>query len=79
MLHDGVREIGIGRWTASGTKPADEIEGLADAFNQRRGIYTIVEQIEQEWEVHRLEERYRDLIDISRDDLSMNGAADSSM
>ena len=68
LLHDGVREIGSGRLDRRlELKTGDEIEGLADAFNQMAtNLQRSFEQIEQRVvDVHRLEEKYRDLIEHS--------------
>ena len=68
LLHDGVREIGSGRLDQRlALKTGDEIEGLAEAFNQMAtNLQRSFGQIEQRMEdVHRLEEKYRDLIEHS--------------
>ncbi|MCX5724446.1 MAG: PAS domain S-box protein, partial [Nitrospirae bacterium] len=68
VLHDGVREIGSGRLEQRlELKTGDEIEGLADAFNlMATNLQRSFGQIEQRMEdVHRLEEKYRDLIEHS--------------
>jgi PAS domain S-box-containing protein len=68
LLHDGVREIGSGRLDRRlELKTGDEIEGLADAFNQMAtNLQQSFAQIEQRVvDVHRLEEKYRDLIEHS--------------
>jgi len=68
LLHDGVREIGTGRLDRRlELKTGDEIEGLADAFNQMaENLQRSFAQIEQRVvDVHRLEEKYRDLIEHS--------------
>jgi PAS domain S-box-containing protein len=68
LLHDGVREIGSGRLDRRlELKTGDEIERLADAFNQMAtNLQRSFAQIEQRMvDVHRLEERYRDLIEHS--------------
>ena len=68
LLHDGVREIGSGRLDRRlELKTGDEIEGLADAFNQMAtNLQRSFGQIEQRVvDVHRLEEKYRDLIEHS--------------
>ncbi len=68
LLHDGVREIGSGRLDRRlELKTGDEIEGLADAFNQMAAnLQRSFAQIEQRMvDVHRLEEKYRDLIENS--------------
>ena len=68
LLHDGVREIGSGRLDRRlELKTGDEIEGLADAFNQMAtNLQRSFEQVEQRVvDVHRLEEKYRDLIEHS--------------
>ena len=67
-LHDGVREIGSGRLDRRlELKTGDEIEGLADAFNQMAAnLQRSFGQIEQRVvDVRRLEEKYRDLIEHS--------------
>src|SRR5262245_9512673 len=68
LLHDGVREIGSGRLDRRlELKTGDEIEGLADAFNQMaQNLQRSFGQIEQRMvDVRRLEEKYRDLIEHS--------------
>ncbi len=68
VLHDGVREIGSGRLERRlELKTGDEIEGLADAFNQMaENLQRSFSQIEQRVvDVRRLEEKYRDLIEHS--------------
>ncbi len=68
VLHDGVREIGSGRLDRRlELKTGDEIEGLASAFNQMaENLQRSFAQIEQRMEdVHRVEEKYRDLIEHS--------------
>jgi PAS domain S-box-containing protein len=68
LLHDGVREIGSGRLDRRlELKTGDEIEGLADAFNQMAtNLQRSFAQIEQRVvDVRRLEEKYRDLIEHS--------------
>jgi PAS domain S-box-containing protein len=68
LLHDGVREIGSGRLERRlELKTGDEIEGLAEAFNQMAtNLQRSFAQIEQRVvDVHRLEEKYRDLIEHS--------------
>jgi PAS domain S-box-containing protein len=68
LLHDGVREIGSGRLERRlELKTGDEIEGLADAFNQMaENLQRSFSQIEQRVvDVRRLEEKYRDLIEHS--------------
>lgn len=68
VLHDGVREIGSGRLDRRlELKTGDEIEGLADAFNQMAtNLQRSFAQVEQRVvDVHRLEEKYRDLIEHS--------------
>jgi len=68
LLHDGVHEIGSGRLDRRlELKTGDEIEGLADAFNQMAtNLQRSFAQIEQRVvDVHRLEEKYRDLIEHS--------------
>ncbi len=68
LLHDGVREIGSGRLDRRlELQTGDEIEGLADAFNQMaENLQRSFAQIEQRVvDVHRLEEKYRDLIEHS--------------
>jgi PAS domain S-box-containing protein len=67
-LHDGVREIGSGQLDRRlELKTGDEIEGLADAFNQMaENLQRSFGQIEQRVvDVRRLEEKYRDLIEHS--------------
>ena len=68
VLHDRVREIGSGRLDRRmELKTGDEIEGLADAFNQMaENLQRSFGQIEQRVvDVRRLEEKYRDLIEHS--------------
>jgi PAS domain S-box-containing protein len=68
LLHDGVREIGGGRLDRRlELKTGDEIEGLADAFNQMaENLQRSFGQIEQRVvDVRRLEEKFRDLIEHS--------------
>jgi PAS domain S-box-containing protein len=68
LLHDGVQEIGSGRLEKRlELKTGDEIERLADAFNQMAAnLERSFGQIEQRMEeVRRLEEKYRDLIEHS--------------
>ena len=68
LLHEGVREIGSGRLDQQlELKTGDEIERLADAFNQMADESArSFEQIEQRMvDVRRLEEKYRDLIEHS--------------
>lgn len=68
LLHDGVQEIGSGRLEQRlELKTGDEIERLAEAFNQMAcNLQRSFGQIEQRMEeVRRLEERYRDLIEHS--------------
>ena len=68
LLHDGVQEIGSGRLEQRlELKTGDEIERLAEAFNQMaRNLQFSFGQIEQRMEdVRQLEERYRDLIEHS--------------
>ena len=68
LLHDGVREIGSGRLDRRlELKTGDEIEGLADAFNQMAtNLQRSFAQIEQRVvDVRHLEEKYRDLIEHS--------------
>ncbi len=68
VLHDGVREIGSGRLDRRlELKTGDEIEGLAEAFNQMaENLQRSFGQIEQRVvDVRRLEEKYRDLIEHS--------------
>ena len=68
LLHDGVREIGSGRLDRRlELKTGDEIEGLAEAFNQMAvNLQRSFAQIEQRVvDVHRLEGKYRDLIEHS--------------
>jgi len=68
LLHDGVQEIGSGRLEKRlELKTGDEIERLADAFNQMAAnLQRSFGQIEQRMgEVRRLEEKYRDLIEHS--------------
>ena len=66
VLHDGVRQIGSGRLEQRlEITTGDEIEGLAQAFNQMASnLQRSFGQIEQRMaEVRRLEEKYRDLIE----------------
>ncbi len=66
VLHDGVQQIGSGRLEQRlELKTGDEIEGLAQAFNQMASnLQRSFGQIEQRMaEVRRLEEKYRDLIE----------------
>ncbi len=68
ILHDGVQDIGSGRLEQRiELKTGDEIERLADAFNQMAAnLQRSFGQIEQRMaDVHRLEEKYRDLIEHS--------------
>ncbi|MDH4327679.1 MAG: PAS domain S-box protein [Nitrospira sp.] len=68
VLHDGVQEIGSGRLEQRlELHTGDEIEGLAQAFNQMASnLQRSFGQIEQRMEdVRRLEEKYRDLIEHS--------------
>ena len=68
LLRDGAREIGSGRLDQRlELKTGDEIEGLADAFNQMAtNLQQSFGQIEQRVvDVRRLEEKYRDLIEHS--------------
>jgi PAS domain S-box-containing protein len=68
LLHDGVQEIGSGRLEQRlELHTGDEIERLADAFNQMAAnLQRSFGQIEQRMvEVRRLEEKYRDLIEHS--------------
>ncbi|HSB44791.1 MAG TPA: PAS domain S-box protein [Nitrospira sp.] len=68
LLHDGVQEIGSGRLEQRlELKTGDEIERLAEAFNQMAAnLQRSFGQIEQRMaDVHRLEEKYRDLIEHS--------------
>src|SRR5262245_26163105 len=68
LLHGGVQEIGSGRLERRlELKTGDEIEELADAFNQMASnLQRSFGQIEQRMkEVRALEERYRDLIEHS--------------
>ncbi|HXH85231.1 MAG TPA: PAS domain S-box protein, partial [Nitrospira sp.] len=68
LLHDGVQEIGSGRLEQRlELKTGDEIERLADAFNQMAAnLQRSFGQIEQRMaEVRQLEEKYRDLIEHS--------------
>lgn len=68
VLHDGVQEIGSGRLDQRlELKTGDEIERLADAFNQMAAnLQRSFGQIEQRMvDVRRLEEKYRDLIEHS--------------
>ncbi|MEK6786855.1 MAG: PAS domain S-box protein [Nitrospirota bacterium] len=66
MLHDGVHQIGSGRLEQRlEIKTGDEIERLAQAFNQMASnLQRSFRQIEQQMtEVRQLEEKYRDLIE----------------
>ena len=66
LLHDGVQEIGSGRLERRlELKTGDEIERLAQAFNQMAcNLQRSFGQIEQRMvEVRQLEEKYRDLIE----------------
>ena len=66
VLHDGVQQIGSGRLEQRlELSTGDEIEGLAQAFNQMASnLQRSFGQIEQRMaEVRRLEEKYRDLIE----------------
>jgi PAS domain S-box-containing protein len=68
LLHGGVQEIGSGRLERRlELKTGDEIEALADAFNQMAtNLQRSFGQIEQRMkEVRALEEKYRDLIEHS--------------
>ncbi|TKS59787.1 MAG: PAS domain-containing sensor histidine kinase [Nitrospira sp.] len=68
LLHDGVQEIGSGRLEQRlELKTGDEIERLAQAFNQMASnLQRSFGQIEQRMvEVRQLEEKYRDLIEHS--------------
>ena len=68
LLHGGVQEIGSGRLERRlEFKTGDEIEALADAFNQMAAnLQKSFGQIEQRMEeVRALEEKYRDLIEHS--------------
>jgi len=68
LLHEGAQEIGSGRLERRlQLKTGDEIEGLADAFNEMASnLQRSFGQIEQRMvEVRRLEEKYRDLIEHS--------------
>jgi PAS domain S-box-containing protein len=68
LLHGGVQEIGSGRLERRlELKTGDEIEALADAFNQMAAnLQKSFGQIEQRMEeVRALEEKYRDLIEHS--------------
>jgi PAS domain S-box-containing protein len=68
LLHGGVQEIGSGRLERRlELKTGDEIEELADAFNQMAvNLQRSFGQIEQRMEeVRLLEEKYRDLIEHS--------------
>ncbi|HEU4685672.1 MAG TPA: PAS domain S-box protein [Nitrospira sp.] len=68
LLHDGAREIGSGRLDQRlKLRTGDEIEGLADAFNEMAvNLQQSFGQIERRMEeVRRLEEKYRDLIEHS--------------
>ncbi|NGZ59574.1 MAG: PAS domain-containing sensor histidine kinase, partial [Nitrospira sp. LK265] len=66
LLHDGVQQIGSGRLEQRvELKTGDEIEGLAQAFNQMASnLQRSFGQLEQRMtEVRQLEEKYRDLIE----------------
>ncbi|MBL8037850.1 MAG: PAS domain S-box protein [Nitrospira sp.] len=66
VLHDGVQQIGSGRLDQRvELKTGDEIEGLAQAFNQMAtNLQLSFGQLEQRIaEVRQLEEKYRDLIE----------------
>jgi PAS domain S-box-containing protein len=66
MLHDGVQQIGSGRLEQRlEIKTGDEIERLAQAFNQMASnLQRSFGEIEQRMtEVRQLEEKYRDLIE----------------
>ena len=66
LLHDGVHEIGSGRLEKRlDLKTGDEIEQLAQAFNQMAcNLQRSFGQIEQRMvDVRKLEEKYRDLIE----------------
>jgi PAS domain S-box-containing protein len=66
VLHDGVRRIGSGQLEQRlEITTGDEIEGLAQAFNQMASnLQRSFGQIQQRMdEVRRLEEKYRDLIE----------------
>ena len=66
VLHDGVQQIGSGRLEQRlEIKTGDEIERLAQAFNQMASnLQRSFGQIEQRMtEVRQLEEKYRDLIE----------------
>jgi PAS domain S-box-containing protein len=68
LLHGGVQEIGSGRLERRlQLKTGDEIEELADAFNQMASnLQRSFAQIEQRMgDVRALEEKYRDLIEHS--------------
>lgn len=68
LLQDGVQEIGSGRLDRRlELKTGDEIERLADGFNQMAAnLQRSFGQIEQRMtDVRRLEEKYRDLIEHS--------------
>ncbi|MGQ0695060.1 MAG: PAS domain S-box protein [Nitrospiraceae bacterium] len=68
LLHDGVQEIGSGRLEQRlELKTGDEIERLAQAFNQMASnLQRSFGQLEQRMaEVRQLEEKYRDLIEHS--------------
>jgi PAS domain S-box-containing protein len=68
LLHGGVQEIGSGRLERRlQLKTGDEIEQLADAFNQMASnLQRSFSQLEQRMgEVRALEEKYRDLIEHS--------------
>ncbi|MBX3331973.1 MAG: PAS domain S-box protein, partial [Nitrospira sp.] len=66
LLHEGVQQIGSGRLEQRvELKTGDEIEGLAQAFNQMASnLQRSFGQLEQRMtEVRQLEEKYRDLIE----------------
>lgn len=66
VLHDGVQQIGSGRLEQRlELTTGDEIEGLAQAFNQMASnLQRSFGQIEQRMaDVRRVEEKYRDLIE----------------
>lgn len=66
LLHEGVQHIGSGRLEQRvELKTGDEIEGLAQAFNQMASnLQRSFGQLEQRvTEVRQLEEKYRDLIE----------------
>ena len=66
VLHDGVQQIGSGRLEQRlEITTGDEIEGLAQAFNQMASnLQRSFGQIEQRMaDVRRVEEKYRDLIE----------------